>query len=1019
VGALRNQIYIGTIDNPLIYLENDEIISISGEKVVTMSGEELAIDTLTPEICIEVIPRRVFKPTDKDGIVTTDELLMCGYYGTDIKDVPYGTPVYYYHDNKYIATYYLKEAEREGMNRYKLNCVSIIGLLDMQYHAGGVYFNQTFEYVLKDILNVNRPVIPYVPASCFPLQDLYFRGSGNSSMMSKEMTSYFTTTCSFKAKLRLSELPSSDSILFVFKLIDSTESFKCYQFDIKVKTDGSCDVIMHYNNIHGATTLTENVASVFDLSEHTFEILCATDNNRVSLLKDNVVIWAKDDEEEPIALTTCYKRTWINYNDNLKFRLYSEVVACDGINIINYIPCMTEDELSIGFYNSVENPDHTFVMYSTSLLTIPVLKGLKYVDRGEPFKYWEDIMIDEDVKDVIVNGWLPYDTCRNNLHQLMFALNVIMLKSDLGKVILTFPVQEEATQIPDQEVFDKGSVRYVTPASKVEVTEHTFKANASVDPVILFDNTGDDEVDHELIKFSQAPVDTTSRTTTGQLDVEEMGVNYAVVSGRGTLSAKPYVHSKKLIKKINPNATTEHVVPFSNATLVNSLNSQNVAKRMINYYMSNETVVNKIMLGERKCGNRYQLTNRFGEPVTGYLSKVSFNPTSFMGADCEFIKDYTPNVSGNNYEHSVILTGNGTWQVPTGVTEIRVTLISGGQGGESGYAGTSGSSYNGGQGGRGGDAGKGGRIRELTMGSEQPYPLGSSYVYSCGVGGNGGSECSNHSTNNTGSLGTDTTFGAYSTADYVTQDYGYTDIKTGIVYALEGEDGTDGGDGGKGDRANDSTAVESHTYVIKGIVYNADVPIWIDSNLSNVAENGEDTIFNGLMYNGGNGYGFSIAIWDDYYDCDGQLLARPLCGGGGGGGAAAEKDAGNGSAPIKGRTWSETQNPSTGYTIQTMYYEGTSGNGGNGATPNARTAATLYGNGGDGGHGGGGGGGAGKITSTTVRKKFHDDIQDIPGWYYDRYTIYKQANLTQGTPGSYGRGGAGGKGGNGCIIIQY
>lgn len=146
-----------------------------------------------------------------------------------------------------------------------------------------------------------------------------------------------------------------------------------------------------------------------------------------------------------------------------------------------------------------------------------------------------------------------------------------------------------------------------------------------------------------------------------------------------------------------------------------------------------------------------------------------------------------------SYDHTVILTGTGTWKAPTGVRELYVQLVGGGDGADGGEGGAwlHEDDYSPAP----GKAGKGGRVFIATLSINS----GQSFAYSCGKGGKGGAGGA-HATwskppnddqqpGKPGTAGTATTFGAYSSANGKSYPAGITDVETGKYYAADGTDG--------------------------------------------------------------------------------------------------------------------------------------------------------------------------------------------------------------------------------------
>lgn len=172
-----------------------------------------------------------------------------------------------------------------------------------------------------------------------------------------------------------------------------------------------------------------------------------------------------------------------------------------------------------------------------------------------------------------------------------------------------------------------------------------------------------------------------------------------------------------------------------------------------------------------------------------------------------------------HYDHKIVLTGSGTWKAPTGVRELYVQLVGGGDGGDGGEGGIYKTAMSFDQNTENaGHAGIGGKVYIVTL----DINSGQSFSYRCGVAGKAGTagtaseKTTGQPTNKPagkGTAGTATTFGAYTSASGKNYPVGISDIETGAVYAANGIDGVKqggyhkptlnrgygyGGDGGDG-----------------------------------------------------------------------------------------------------------------------------------------------------------------------------------------------------------------------------
>lgn len=511
----------------------------------------------------------------------------------------------------------------------------------------------------------------------------------------------------------------------------------------------------------------------------------------------------------------------------------------------------------------------------------------------------------DDVAKMKVYGWLPSSTKRRNLHQLIMAYGVNIIKDDNGGMLFTFLAETEPVKIPQNRLFAGGKVKYDAPASRVEVVEHAYHYMDTVDEETLFDNASSGSADISEVTFDHPVYADSLRVTEGNMVITSKGTNFAVVRGNGVLVGKPYIHTMRVISKDNDAAVNEKVVRVEDATLVNLFNSDNVLNRVAQYYFNAETVTGDLVNVDEKCGRRYEITNAFYEHDIAFLTKMSTSATSFLRSSCEFISGYTPLGQGSTYNNVVILTGSGTWTIPPEVFEkdhpnVLAVLIGKGHTGakgEDGEKGWNATTSRGGDGGVGGAGGEGGAGGNVLISPTIDCTGKTSFYYA---------QLDGEMTLNTG----DTTL---TTADSSPLDGGYLEPLSGRVYALKGKRGQPGANGGNGGLYTPTGKLEEST-------------------------NGEDVTHKGQTWKGGYGHAYS-----QYYIGDG---ANVYYGGGGGGGAAVGNNGEDGSGKNP-----ETGEIETGWAVEAAY----GGWGANGGI--ADDAQPIYGAGGNGGHGGGGGGG--------------------------------------------------------------
>lgn len=555
-----------------------------------------------------------------------------------------------------------------------------------------------------------------------------------------------------------------------------------------------------------------------------------------------------------------------------------------------------------------------------------------------------DCYVETAIGAQYVNGWLPYDTARNNLHQLMLQASAILTKSSSGDIVFSWAYDSQSpTEIPQDRIYETMALTDLTPCTEAQVTEHTFLNLGQNDELVtLFDGSAEGSVTNALVLFdnpchgSNTSSPFNSWVIEGNLSVSQSGANYAIVTGNGVLKGYKYTHSIKVMsKKTQSPATEEKVVRISDCTLVSPFNSSNVLDRLYAYYTSVKEYSCQFVVENEKVGTQYKFTDMYGDENKGFITSLDLTASGNLKGDAKIVVGYTPLGQGNNYKNYALLTGSGQWTIPS--TKYRAILIGGGSGGYSGSAGSAGtagqaewandsseaSKYangltitggNGGNGGAGGNGGNAGKVYTIDVTNGV---VGNRISYSCGNGGSAG-----------GGAGGNTTFGGYSSNSGSVPANGIINLINGQIYAIRGSNGVAGAKGGDYGQSGNACGIYSGG-LDPGMIEETD---------------------SGLIY---------IYLWasvDRWY-------------GGGGGGASYGANGGNGSQ----------------------------GNGGSGANGTSGVSGD-FGCGGGGGNGGGGGGAGGGIQDSSVMM--------MNDWSYTN-SKSNGAGGSGGTGGAGGQGGAG------------
>lgn len=392
-----------------------------------------------------------------------------------------------------------------------------------------------------------------------------------------------------------------------------------------------------------------------------------------------------------------------------------------------------------------------------------------------------DYELDESLEDLKLYGYLPYDTKRNNLQQILIATGLAVKTMPDGKLLITALSVDIKSNTDRTKTVIGGSFDRVIPASKLILTEHKYEETNEEE--ILYNEA----INGTITIVFKEPYHSLS-ITGGTID--NSGANYATISGAGAieLKGKKYRHLTQTISKGNSNS---NVISVDNATLVTLVNSSDVLNRLYDVYTLTDVIEQEIIYDNERCGDLVNVINPYSlEMEKACIKSLDITMGGFLKAKGKFIVDFIPSQPSMGYSNRIILTSGSSWAVPAGVEKLRVILIGGGQGGHGGFNGANGTqgtttgSGNGGAGGQGGNGGAGGKVLNTTLSVTEFQEIS----YNIGKGGAGGSAQTE------GEPGEDTIFDTLTSANG-TNNSEYIDIYTGERYAIVGNKGVAGGKG--------------------------------------------------------------------------------------------------------------------------------------------------------------------------------------------------------------------------------
>lgn len=803
-------IYFGDNVSPTFSFDVDTLENITVNTSVDLAGEELGIDTIEFTVFID----------DNDGTFRNQD---------------YATPIYYYSGVNPRGKFYLKQITRVGVSRYKVEGVSLIGLLDNETYYGAYYDGQKLPTVLRNILLSNGLAV-YTGYYDKITTAAY---TGNIGLATGTMKSQATNvgTRLFHSATMHSKMQAKFTLNGFTSPAQATDTtYDCQLVGMSngktQRTSGSDKYKLNYGlYMHvtrsstsaqwpafgtvyfqygskryslgtpsGPTTYeidVDPVAGTAIINGTTYSITDSAENQLVPLhcgMGGVYVQYVLQSSSGSIVETTEIEGLLKAHGCNCTweyYRLYdqSDNLLTDMKYLQHYFQsgdyCYVYD---MGTIRTRYVNANTGASVDPTTYTQYTGNPAFFEPSQEMLDLYNNMTIEEGVADVQFYGRIPICTKREALHQVLFSSGINIVKTADGSLSFAAPTKAIVATLSEDEIYESGNVEYPEHVNLVEVDEYSFSAGTKE---TLFEATTAPSGFY-IAKYEDKGLRYTNYDDTTIQEVV-MNWNAAVVYGTGQLVGRPFVEETRTVTKQIANYPDGKTIKAKSCKFIGVHNSENILNKLASYYGNARKIKMSIIFDGERCGSFYTFPNPFNELEGGFLSRATLTASSVSKADCEFIVGYDPPGAGATYNHYEILSGDGTWNVPASVFEeetpkIHLVIIGGGNGGDGGAAGedgpvpTSWTFVTPAQGGQAGNPGNGGKIFEITI--ENPP---ASVSYSCGAGGVGGEMSLSHSTNNPGGLGGNTTVTVggttYTSADGVSRINGIINSITRDVYA--------------------------------------------------------------------------------------------------------------------------------------------------------------------------------------------------------------------------------------------
>ena len=235
-----------------------------------------------------------------------------------------------------------------------------------------------------------------------------------------------------------------------------------------------------------------------------------------------------------------------------------------------------------------------------------------------------DVEIDDELKNIPINGWIPIMKRREALAQVALAIGAIIDATRTDSIKIRKMTSAVSRTIGKSEVYQSSSVEVEFPCTGVEVIEHNFVTGRTSKDLHKDTFTGE-----RLVKFSE-PV---SNLTIENGVILMSGANYAMIQGVGTdetlLSGRPYIDNQNSVTVRTEQiveGTQERVEKIDKGYLINRAISQSVAQRLYEYYLRQNAFDGDYKMAANnpdRIGDIVKISTVFGAPVLGQIEKLT------------------------------------------------------------------------------------------------------------------------------------------------------------------------------------------------------------------------------------------------------------------------------------------------------------------------------------------------------------------------------------------------------------
>ena len=245
--------------------------------------------------------------------------------------------------------------------------------------------------------------------------------------------------------------------------------------------------------------------------------------------------------------------------------------------------------------------------------------------------------IQEELKNILMSGYIPVCTHREALQQVLFTIGAIANCARNDIIEIGTMREEQPVQILKSNVF-KGTREIEQGEIVTGVLLQSHNYTQGTEQKKLFE--GELQAGKHKITFNNPSFGITC--TGGTL--QSSNANFVIINvssaGNVVVNGYEYIDNTQDVLVLNNNLIgneKSNVLTIDSVYLINSSNAQAIGQRIINYYNGRYTTKFKFILGEEKTADNISLEENYGNVLEGYITELDIDLTGGYVASSEIV----------------------------------------------------------------------------------------------------------------------------------------------------------------------------------------------------------------------------------------------------------------------------------------------------------------------------------------------------------------------------------------------